>query len=268
MLKDEPGLELTQHALKFITERRFKDDPDANTTADLAKAASSHQSIVVQNSLETLFSNENLEQDSEGEEEDASFGDYGHQVVHPGEMARLLATQLSNKRKRSNPTRNQQCPQEEQGPCSIQQLDEIPTFQQMGATAFECSWCHKWRFLCGVFHIVPESTEEDGGTTFECHELKWSDETLVGLSCESYEQDFRPPNPKDNFAKDKGGAESEMKKFFEWWSETTETPGEDDYDISIYREHYWEYLAHTGTLVPEGFADHPIHTLTLNDLGK
>jgi hypothetical protein len=270
MLKEDPGLELTKHALKFITERRFKDDPDANTTADLTKAASSHKSIVVKNSLETLLRDENLEEPSEGEDDDDAYGGYGPQLVHPGEMVRLLATHnsVSNKRKQSEPTQNQQCPQEEHGPCSMQELEAIPTFQQMGATGIQCAWCEKWRFVCPVFHIVPEISDEDGCTTFECHELKWCDGTLLGLSCESFEQDFRPPNPKDNFAKHKAGAETEMKNFFEWWSETSDTPGEDDSDISIYREHYWEYLAHTGTLVPEGFADHPIHTMTVDDLGK
>ena len=270
LLTEDPGLQLTEHALKYVSERRYKDDPEANTTAQLSKTASSGQAMVVRESLNSLFREENLEAPSDGEDEDPSHGEYGFQVVDVGPLVRSLATgQQKNKRKNFEPSQNQLNPQEEQDVQeNIQQLDELPTFQQMGATGVQCAWCGKWRFLSPHLHIMPESTEPEGDTTFQCHELQWCDGTLVGLSCESYEQEFQPPNPKDSFAKDKTAAETEMKNFFEWWSNTSDTPGEDDDDISVYRDNYWEYLAHIGTLVPEGFADHPINTLRVEDLGK
>ena len=181
-------------------------------------------------------------------------------------MRALATMDCTNKRKRSEPFENEQLAHEVSP--EIQQLEKLPTFQEQGAEGVQCSWCEKWRWLCPAFHIVPQATEEDGCTTFECHELLWHDGTSVGLSCESYEQDFHPPNPKDKFAKHVGRAETEMKNFFDWWTKSSDTPTVDESDISLYRDHYWEYLAHIGTLVPEGFADHPKNTLKVEDLGK
>lgn len=276
LLEEDPGLEIFTHGLKFITEHRFKDDPEATATADLTKKSASNQPITVLHALQSLLQAENLDDQSEGEEEDNTHGDYGPQPVNVGELARMYAGYASNKRKRSVPTRNeapysyvQDMLTDDQPECSLtHDLDQLQTFQEQGATAIQCAWCEKWRFVCELYHKVPESTEEDAGTTFQCHELKWNDGSHVGLSCESYEQDFRPPNPLDKYAKEKGGAESEMKNFFEWWSSSSDTPGEVDTDVSTYRENYWEYLAHTGTLVPEGYADHPIHTMKVEDIGK
>ena len=61
------------------------------------------------------------------------------------------------------------------------------------------------------------------------------------------------------------------KKICEWWNLTSgnDTPVvTEETNMDVFREHYWEYLAHMGTLVPEGFADHPMHTLKVEDLGK
>jgi hypothetical protein len=270
ILTEDPGIPLTTHALRYIAERRYTDDTVATHTAELSKAAAgSGRTIKVKEALEALFCEHDLEMSSDGEDEDTTHVGYGPQLLDVGATVRALVTYSSNKRKRSVPSSNQQMAEEEQDASAVDQdLEELQTFQQMGATAVQCNWCEKWRFVCVCFHIVPEISQEDGTTTFECHELQWCDGSAVGLSCQSYEQDFHPPNPKDTFAKDQGSAETEMKNFFEWWSKTSDTPEVEESDISVYRENYWEYLAHIGTVVPEGFADHPIHTLKVEDLGK
>ena len=80
ILKEDPGLPITAHALKYINERvKFQDDSAANTTADLSQAAASGNTIEVNGSLNALLCEYDLGNESEGEEQDDSHGDYGMQ---------------------------------------------------------------------------------------------------------------------------------------------------------------------------------------------
>ena len=273
VLEEDPGNPLVCHALKYLSNLRHAEDLEGQVTASLSKALSQGTPITLQDHLSNLLTEVDLEVPSDDDEINDDFQAYGMQVLDVGALARTYATIPSNnKRKSSVLDLNQMCQeQQEHVPAHMQELADVPTFQEMGATGIQCAWCEKWRFVCANIHTVPEESEDDGSTTFECHQLEWCDGTPVGMSCESYEQDFRAPNPKDTFAKDKGFAEGETKKIFEWWNLTSgnDTPVvTEETNMDFFREHYWEYLAHMGTLVPEGFADHPMHTLKVEDLGK
>eukprot|EP00959_Pyramimonas_sp_CCMP1952_P475403 9504165-Pyramimonas_sp.AAC.3 len=274
ILKEDPGLQVTKFALGNLARSKFADDNLALQTAEASRAGIDAQLSYEQN-LHDLLLPKDIQGDS-SEEEDESKEYYPPTAIDPGQTSRGLATLIARgpdaleanavqhsqvfgggrKRKTSVPVQivAKKVKQD------IEELESLPSFAELGATALSCDFCHRWRFVCPHYHDLPDmDTLEDADKfSFQCWKLNWKDGTPVGLSCESEEQSWRPLNPEDPYAMDREKAKDEMRNFFAWWASTSDDPSSVDLtDVSVYREHYWEYLAHIGTIVPEGYADLP-----------
>jgi hypothetical protein len=258
VLKEDPGNGILEHALRYLQRSRYRGDPQAQPTASLSRKVWSGNVPTYLELLSEVSTEDNL--DCDLHTADDTLPHYGFQPVSIGDVARVFAT--PQKRKQAQPTRisTSEGPSLQHHFDAYTAVDNAPNFGEAGAEAIQCTWCERWRFISPEYHEIPPPAG------FECWQLVWKDGVKVGLSCECEEQEWRPPNPQDPHAV-KLDAESEVNKFFAFWKSTSENPEDIQTDDNqVYRENYWEYLAHMDYLVPEGYADHPTNTVHLDDV--
>lgn len=285
-MAEDPGLLLFQYGMDFLQRTKYADDTLAAETATASSTTLQKNRIT----LDQLLTEQPLgDEDTDDEDGDGvQFAATDHYLPTPfnlGETVRGLATLVARgpgalnpeavansnlfntkKRKQSHPERRTEEVAAEVLQ-TIEDLHKLPTFAETGAFGVQCSWCEKWRFVSPAYHEV--LGPEIDSATFECPQLRWANGDLVGISCETEEQDWRPPNPKDQHAKDPTKARIELRAFEDWWTEKQSAgeDGEDEEDLNtLFKTHYWEFLCHRGTIVPEGYADHPTHTLRLAEM--
>lgn len=201
----------------------------------------------------------------------------------------LVSFERKNKRKRGDvfkqvatgPTRVEEeldkSGENDQTEVEVDETENQDTFFMMTAWALQCDWCRKWRFVSPNLH-QGVTEYNDGASGFQCATLRWCDGRPVGLSCESDEQPWQAPNPKDAFAKEDDDGEhpaiKAQESFWAWWEDNgdlDQPQTTEEERLLVYQTYYWEYLADrpalVGSVVPEGFADssHVVFKVSAND---
>ena len=116
--------------------------------------------------------------------------------------------------------------------------------------AAQCSHCGKWRFLDDTMHVIP--TSED---SYTCWGTQWHPDFPaqtghLGLSCDDPEQVWHAPHKEDVYTERDYAAE--LQQVSEWVTRCI--PEYDGSMDDFMASSYYEYLAATGRLLPEGAA--------------